>query len=211
MEWFNSNSGLAAWIQAIGIIGSVWVVFYVSRLDAARRSDQELNRAKGLITQLKTALEQFRLKVIDAEKAPLEIKKIWLSNKIMRRSREFPLLGGVGNQLDSLVVQVNNLNRSMAALPTEQPYDREQRLQAEADIKDDLSSCHELLDSILEEMKEIELSAQKPFVVRRIIVATQRLFRSSPLRMKRDRHHSRAPSTGLAIPGTIAQPVLRGP
>jgi len=174
MEW------LAAWIQAIGIIGSVWVVFYVSRLDAARRRDQELNRAKGLVTQLKTVLEQFRLKVIDAEKAPFEIKKLWLPNKMMQRSRDFPLLGHVGTQLDLLVVQVTSLNRSMAALPTEQPSDPEQRSQAEADIKDDLSSCHELLDSILEEMKEIELSAQKPFVVRRIIVATQRLFRSSP-------------------------------
>jgi hypothetical protein len=171
---------LAAWIQAIGIIGSVWVVFYVSRLDAARRRDQELNRAKGLVTQLKTVLEQFRLKVIDAEKAPFEIKKIWLPNKMMQRSRDFPLLGRVGIQLDSLVVQVTNLNRSLAALPTEQPYDREQRLQVEAEIKDDLSGCHELLDSILEEMKAIELSAQKPFVVRRIIVTTQRLFRSNP-------------------------------
>jgi hypothetical protein len=182
MEWWiDRYEGLAAWVQAIGIIGSVWVVFYVSRRDAARRRDQELNRAKGLVTQLKTALAQFRLKVIDAEKAPFEKKKLWLSNKILQRSRDFPLLGYTGTQLEVLVARVTDLNRSMAALPTEQPYDPEQRLQAEADIKDDLSSCHDLLDSILEQMNEIELSAaKKPFVVRRIIVATQRLFRSSP-------------------------------
>jgi hypothetical protein len=59
LEWIGDHSGLAAGIQAIGIIGSVWVVFYVSRTLPEDR-DQELNRAKGLVTQLKTVLQQFR-------------------------------------------------------------------------------------------------------------------------------------------------------
>jgi hypothetical protein len=161
LKWIEDHPSLAAWIQAIGIISSLWAVVYFSRLDVVRRHEAELQRAKGVITQLKTVLEQFRLKLIEVEAAPFEKKKIWLPNKMMKRPRDFHLLGRVGSDLDLLVEQLASLNGSMAALPTEQPFDPEQRLQAEADIKEGLSSCRQLLESILEEMKEIELSGQE--------------------------------------------------
>jgi predicted nucleic acid-binding Zn-ribbon protein len=178
--WKALTPTLAAWIQAIGVIGSLWVVLYFSRRNEVRKREAELHRAKGVVTQLKAVLEQFRLKLAQVEAAPFKKKKIWLPTKMMQRSRDFHLLGHLGTNLDLLVEQLASLNNSMAALPTEQPFDPEQRLQAEADIKEGLSSCRQLLESVLEEMKEIELSAKKPFVVRRIIDTTQRFFGNNP-------------------------------
>jgi hypothetical protein len=176
----DTHEASAAWIQAIGVIGSLWVVFYFSHRNEVRRRKAELDRARGVIPHFKSALEQLRVKLSEVESAPFKKKKIWLPNKLMQRSRHFHLLGDVGTNLDSLVEQLGSLNNSMAALPTEQPFDPEQRLQAEADIKEGLSSCRQLLESILEQTKEIELSAKKPFVVRRVIDATQRFFGSNP-------------------------------
>jgi hypothetical protein len=182
LKSIEAHPALAAWIQAIGVILSLWIVVYFSRLDVVRRRKEELHRAKGVITQLKTVLEQFRLKLIEVEAVPFEKKKIWLPNKMMQRSRDFHLLGRLGTDLDLLVEQLVSLNRAMAALPTEKPFDPEQRLQAETDIKEGLGSCRQLLEGILEEMKEIELSSKKTFVVRRVFDPIRRLFRSSSSR-----------------------------
>jgi hypothetical protein len=174
----------AAWIQAIGVIGSLWVVLYFSHRNEVQRRKDEARHTKRAITQLKTELGPIRHKLMGVETDPFKRKKIWLPSKMMRRSRDFHLLEHVGTNLNLLMDQLDSLNGSMAALRTE--LDPEQRLQAEAEIKEGLSSCHQQLDSILEEMKEkekeieIELSAKKPFVVRRVIDATQRLFGSRP-------------------------------
>jgi hypothetical protein len=143
--------GWAAWIQAIGVIGSLWVVFYFSHRIEGRKRQDEARRRKGVITQWKTVLEQFRLKLIEMETVPFKKKKIWLPNKMMQRSRDFHLLEHVGTSLDLLMEQLASLNGSIAALSTE--LDPEERLQAEAEIKEGLSSCRQQAESILEEMK----------------------------------------------------------
>jgi hypothetical protein len=164
LDWIDHHPNPAVWIQAIGVTGSLWVaLIYYRRKEVHRREDDQ-KRAKHVITQLKPELGKLRLKLNEVETAPFKKKKISLP-KMMQRSRHY-LLGDVGTDLDLLADQLISLNG----------------LQAEAEIKEAQSSCRQQLDSISEKMKEMEAgwSDKKPFVVRRVIDATQRFFGASP-------------------------------
>ena len=171
---------MATWIQAVGVLGTIWVALYFYHRKEVRRRKEIGRRRNVIYTQLKTILEKFRFELNEMETAPFKKKKIWLPNEVLR-SRDFHLLGGVGINFELLALadQLCSLNGSIGALPTKQPIDPEKRSQAEAEIKEGLNNCRQVLGSIFDHMKGIEAawSDKKPSVVRRLIDATQRLRR----------------------------------
>jgi signal transduction histidine kinase len=168
LVWIDLHPDLPVWIQAIGVPGSLWVALFIYHRKEVHRREGDQKRAKRVITQLKRALAGLRVKLNEMETTPLKKKKIQIP-KMMQQSRDFHLLEDVRDDLELLVDDLINLNR----------------LQAEAEIKEAKTSCHQLLDAILEGLKKIEASwsNKKLFVVRRVLDATQRLFWSQLLRM----------------------------
>jgi hypothetical protein len=160
LEWIEDHEGLAAWVQAFGVITSLSAAVYFSRLDVIRRRKAEQRRGAGLVSLL-PVLDEFRNKIIAAGDNPREAKRIQLPKTVMRHARDFQLLEVAAGYFKSLQEQLMEANRAIAALRNEQPRDSDQPTEAENDIRDKLIGCREMVEGTIDELRTIESESKK--------------------------------------------------
>jgi hypothetical protein len=144
-DWIEEHAGLAAWVQAVGVITTLSVAIYFSRLDVVRKRAAERRRASALFYYLQSTLDDFQAKIIAAENAPREATTLQLPNRIARRARDFQLLEGARNQLSTLQDQLSELNQAISGL--------RDSTTAEADVRKAASDCHRTLALMIDELK----------------------------------------------------------
>src|SRR5262249_49292457 len=107
-EWINDHEGVAAWVQAVGVITSFSIAIYFSRQDVQRRRAKERRQAAALVPLMLPALDAFRHKIRTAEANPGETKPLELPNKVTRGAKDIQLVEGAAGFLNSLLVPVTD-------------------------------------------------------------------------------------------------------
>src|SRR5262245_38354287 len=145
----DEHEGVAAWVQAIGIITSFSIAIYFSREDARRRRAKERRQAATLISLL-PILRDFQHELIDAAANPREAKTLELPNKVLRRAKDFQLVDGAAGYFNSLQDRLADLNNTIRDMQNAEPSD--QGTKAE-DVRNGLSEFHRTLELMMDEIK----------------------------------------------------------
>jgi len=108
LVWIEQQPGLASWLQALGVIGALFITLYIAGIDRRARSQQRRLRARGLATLLHTQL------VGVLGQLDLAIKSRTYSEAavqpplaLVASTDQLYLLGGAGTLLLQMVATLN--------------------------------------------------------------------------------------------------------
>src|SRR5262245_21712079 len=137
MDWPEHHEGLAAWVQAVGIITTLSVGIYFSSQEVRRKRRRERQTARSLVSLL-PALTELRGKIKEAQKNPRETKNIRLTKQVTRRARDIQLLEGARDHY-------NSLNSAISELQNAGSPDEDQSMKDEDSVRELLSVCCTML------------------------------------------------------------------
>jgi len=108
LAWIERHPGLASWLEALGVIGALFITLYIAGVDRRERARERRLRAQSLGLLLHTQLHAFRGAVERAiEAGAYSRAAIWPPAALVEHTDQLYLLGSAGGALLQMISTLN--------------------------------------------------------------------------------------------------------